>query len=189
MDSYQITFGGSVNGISSSGFQPIIIPASGQGVQLAIQSIGGISVTANPNGALANPDIILPAQQANPMNVVVNCTNLALNTSITVTVHPATGADIVATGINNGGTLASSTATIPISMPRGGGIIYAKCVSGVLGVSSTTDKNDSVKYIAETGWTAYGERFCQMEIIAGVGRSQQVAYITESGRRHTLPMQ
>lgn len=187
-DALQHSFGGTITGPFTQGFQPIILPASGQGVQLAIQSIGGVSVAGSPNGVLANPDVILPAQQTNPMNVVVNCTNLPLNTTITVTVHPANGADIVATGTNSSGTETASTATIPVTMPRGGGIIFAKCVSGVAG-SASVSGDDYGKNIAQTGWTAHGERFAQMEITAGIGSSQQVAYITESGKRYTLPVQ
>ncbi len=187
-DSPGLEFGGTVTGAFTQGFQPIIIPASGQGVQLGIQSIGGVSVAGSPNGVLANPDVILPAQQTNPMNVVVNCSNLPMNTTITVTVRPANGADIVVTGTNSSGTPTASTATIPVTMPRGGGIIFAKCVSGVAG-SASVSGDDYGKNIAQTGWTAHGERFAQMEITAGIGSSQQVAYITESGKRYTLPAQ
>lgn len=187
-DALEILYAGSVNGSLTQGFQPIIIPASGQGVQLAIQSIGGVSVAGSPNGVLANPDVILPAQQTNPMNVVVNCSNLPMNTTITITVRPANGADIVATGTNNSGTPTASTATIPVTMPRGGGIIFAKCVSGVAG-SASVSGDDYGKNIAQTGWTAHGERFAQMEITAGIGSSQQVAYITESGKRYALSAQ
>ncbi len=187
IDALQNNFSGSITGQYTQGFQPIIIPASGQDVQLGIQSIGGVSVAASPSGVLANPDVILPAQQTNPMNVVVNCSNLPMNTTITVTVRPANGADIVATGTNGSGTQTASTATIPVTMPRGGGIVYAKCVSGVAGTASTAG-GDSVKNISETGWTAHGERFAQVEITAGIGSSQHVAYITESGKRYTLPV-
>lgn len=187
IDAFTNQFGGTIQGSFTQGFQPIIIPASGQGVQLAIQSIGGVSVAGSPNGVLANPDVILPAQQTNPMNVVVNCSNLPMNTTITITVRPANGADIVATGTNSSGTQTASTATIPVTMPRGGGIIFAKCVSGVAG-SASLSGDDYGKNIAQTGWTAHGERFVQMEITAGIGSSQQVAYITESGKRYTLPV-
>jgi len=42
-----------------------------------------------------------------------------------VSVKPANGAAVSATGYNTTGTQASSTATISIVMPRGGGLIYA----------------------------------------------------------------
>jgi hypothetical protein len=155
-------------------------------VQLAVQSIGGISIGGSPGGVLANPDLIIPAQQNNPLSVVVGCTNLPLNTAIAIIVHPATGADVTATGTNSTGTQVSSTATIPINMPRGGGIIYARCVSGLAGVSAT-GKGSDVKNFAQTGLTTDGETFTKMEIIAGVGSSPKVAYLTESGKRYVMP--
>lgn len=185
-DALQQSYGGTYRGSLSQGFQPIILPAAGQGTQLAIQSIGGFAVADNPNGVLANPDVVIPPQQQNPMNVVVGCSNLPLNTLITVVVRPAHGEEIVATGRNTNGSVAASTVSIPVAMPRGGGIIYAKCVSGVNGVSSTGDGSE-VKNIAQTGWTADGETFAQMEIIAGLDGSQQVAYLTASGKRYALP--
>ena len=141
-----------MSGLVTQGFQPIIIPAAGQGTQLSIQSIGGIAINGTPSGGLANPDVIIPPQQQNPMNVVVGCSNLPLNTLITVVVRPANREEIVATGRNTNGSVASSTVSIPVTMPRGGGIVYAKCVSGVNGVSAT-GSDSKVKNIAQTGWT------------------------------------
>ena len=92
-----------------------------------------MAVPASPSGVLANPDVIIPAQQANPIPVVVRCTNLPLNTEISVVVHPANGPDVQAVGLNDAGTAASSTATVSLNMPRGGGIIYAKAVTGIAG--------------------------------------------------------
>jgi len=141
----------------------------------------------SPSGVLANPDVIIPAQQSNPIPIVVNCANIPLNTEISVVVHPANGPDVQAVAMNNVGNLASSTATVSLNMPRGGGIIYAKCVSGVTGLGAdTSSKELRIKSLAETGWTADGERFSKMEIAATLGGSQQVTYITESGKRYPL---
>ena len=120
------TLSGSVSGQVSRGFQPIILPAAGQVAQLFIASVAGISVSATPGGQLLWPDAILSGQQANPIPIVVNCSNLPLNTQITVTVTPANGSSVSAVGYNNTGTLASSTATVSLNIPRGGGgYIYA----------------------------------------------------------------
>jgi len=91
LDIYANNFGGTISGSLSQGFQPIIIPAAGQGVQLSIASVAGAAVPANPGGVIVNPDVIISAQQANPIPVVVNCSNIPLNTEITVKVHPANG--------------------------------------------------------------------------------------------------
>ena len=124
-DTLENDFGGSISGVFTTGFQPIIFQAVGQGAQLAVTSVGGVPVSASPTGVLSTPDAVLSAQQNNPIPVVVSCSNLPLNTQITVSVKPANGAAVSATGYNNTGTLSSSTATISIVMPRGGGLIYA----------------------------------------------------------------
>ncbi|MBI5383636.1 MAG: hypothetical protein HZA90_03005 [Verrucomicrobia bacterium] len=129
-DALENKFGGWINGPITIGFQPIIIPTVGQGAQLTIRSIGGVPVSASPTGVLSMPDAVLSAQQDNPIPVIVDCANIPLNTQITVSVKPANGAAVSAVGYNNAGTLASSTATISINMPRGGGIIYATAATG-----------------------------------------------------------
>lgn len=125
LDVLENGFGGTIRGVFTQGFQPIIIPSTGQGTQLSIASVAGAPVAASPNGLLATPDSIIAAQSSNPVAIVVRCTNLPLNTPVTVTVKPANGAAISAVGYNTSGTLASSTATVQLNMPRGGGLIYA----------------------------------------------------------------
>ena len=124
-DTYQNNFAGSVSGIFTSGSQFIIIPTPGQLPQLTVTSVGGVAVSASPTGILTTPDAVLSAQQNNPITIVVSCANLPLNTQITVSVVPANGLAVSATGYNTTGTLASSTANISIVIPRGGGLIYA----------------------------------------------------------------
>ena len=69
-------------------------------------------VSASPTGILTTPDAVLSALQSNPISIVVQCANIPLNTQITVTVTPVNGPPVTATGYNNTGTLASSTATV-----------------------------------------------------------------------------
>ena len=124
-DIFENNFGGTISGVFSQGFQPIILPSTGTGTQLAVASIAGVPVAASPAGVQATPDAIIAGQQSNPVVILVRCTNLPLNTPVTVTVKPANGATISAVGYNTAGTLASSTATVSLNMPRGGGLIYA----------------------------------------------------------------
>ena len=124
-DTYENDFGGSISGVFTQGSQFIIIPTSGQLPQLTVTSVGGVAVSASPTGILSTPDAVLSAQQNNPIPVVVSCANLPLNTQITVSITPANGSPVSATGLNSTGTLSSSTATISIVIPRGGGLIYA----------------------------------------------------------------
>jgi hypothetical protein len=118
-------FGGTVGNQFTQGFQPILVPSGAQGGQLNVLSVGGVALPTNPSGSPANPAAVISAQQSNPVAIVVGCSNIPLNTLITVTVRPLTGPSLSATGLNSSGTLSSSTAIVVINMPRGGGIIYA----------------------------------------------------------------
>ncbi|MFZ4766427.1 MAG: hypothetical protein ACOYMN_15860 [Roseimicrobium sp.] len=189
IDSYDNLYAGAITGTYTQGFQPIIIPAAGQAIQLAIASISGTAISANPSGVLANPDVIISGQQTNPIPVVVNCSNIPLGTQITLKVHPANGPDVTAVGTNNTGTQAASTATISVNMPRGGGIIYASAVTGLTGTSSSGSGLDpKVRSIAKTGLTADGETFVAMEVTASMGGKQRITYLTESGKRFPAPV-
>ena len=124
-DAYENNFSGGIAGVFTQGAQFIIIPTLGQGAQLTVASVAGVPAPASPTGVLATPDTVLSAQQNNPIPIVVSCANLPLNTPITVSVKPMNGSPVSVVGYNTTGTQASSTATISINMPRGGGLIYA----------------------------------------------------------------
>jgi hypothetical protein len=124
-DTYENDFSGGINGVFIQGSQFVIIPSAGQLPQLTVTSVGGVPVAASPTGVLSTPDAVLSAQQANPIPFVVTCANLPLNTPITVTVKPANGSAVSGVGYNSTGMLASSTATVMLNIPRGGGLIYA----------------------------------------------------------------
>ena len=124
-DTYDNEFSGNTVGQFSAGIQPIIVPSTGQLPQISISDIGGVPVSPSPTGVLATPDAVISSQQNNPVAVVVNCVNLPLHTLITVSVKPMTGAAVSATGYNDTGTQSSSSTTLSISIPRGGGLIYA----------------------------------------------------------------
>jgi hypothetical protein len=187
-DSLDNTFTGYTSGTTNRGYQPIIIPPPNQAVGLAIQSVGGVAVVANPTGASLTPDVIVPGQQANPVSIVVHCVNIPLNTDIIVDVKPANGSTVRVVGANNTGTQASSTATVSVTMPRGAGTIQAKAVSGIAGsLGASLNNGEKFRHYAQTGLTADGELFAKMEITATLGQGQEIAYITESGKRFVMP--
>ena len=130
IDAYENTYAGGLHGVVSQGFQPIILPGTVQSAQLIISSMAGVVVSASPTGVLSIPDAVLSAQQGNPIPVVVRCLNLPLNSQITVSVKPANASAVSTTGYNSAGTLASSTATVLINIPRGGGLIFAIAATG-----------------------------------------------------------
>jgi hypothetical protein len=125
LDGLNIFFNGPTTGVRTSGMQPVIVPQTNQIASIVIQSIAGVAVSASPTGVLTTPGAVIPGQQASPVPVVVHCSNLPMSTPITVTVVPASGAALSAVGYNSTGTQASSSATILLSIPRGGGRLYA----------------------------------------------------------------
>jgi len=125
IDALSDSFSGPTGGVITRGFQPIIIPQTNQIASVEIESIAGATVSASPTGVLTTPDAIISAQQSNPIPIVVRCSNLPLNSPITVSVIPANGPPVSAVGSNNAGTQTSSTAKIFLNIPRGGGLIYA----------------------------------------------------------------
>ena len=129
-DTYENDLSGGVTSPFSQGSQFVIIPTAGQGAQLSVVSVAGVSVSASPTGLLATPDAVVSAQQGNPIAIVVQCTNIPLNTPITVSVTPMNGSPVSGTGYNTTGTQASSTATVTLTLPRGGGLIYAAAATG-----------------------------------------------------------
>jgi hypothetical protein len=180
-------FAGNISSATyTQGYQPIILPA-GQQPQLSIISVAGLSAPNNPTGSAATPDVSIAGQVANPMPVVVQCSNLALNTTITLRISPQTAPEIYATAVNSSGTQASSTATFYVNMPHGGGLMYAQCVAGITnGSHSSNGIGSKYQSLAQTGWSATGEQFVAMELTAEFGKAQKVVYITESGKRFPM---
>jgi len=182
-DVLENNFSGTISGEFSQGFQPVIIPASGQ-FQLAIKSIAGTPITKT-SGVLASPDVIISSQQENPVSIELQCLNLPLNTAITVNAKPVNGDQLSAVGYNNTGTKESSTATVLMNLPRGGGIIYATATTSTSGQGSIGIGDDSSSY-AQTGLTIYGERFAKVEVTDILGGRQSITYITDSGTRYPM---
>ena len=185
LDCLENVFSGYPGEIWTQGYQPIIIPPPNQAVGLTIQTVAGVAVAALPTGQLASPDVIVPAAQQNPVSIVVGCANIPLGTEIIVDVKPANGPTVRSVGLNNTGTQANSTATVQVTMPRGGGTIQAKAVSGIQ-LATNDDPNAEHHSIAKTGWTADGERFKTVEVTAGLGTASQLVYLTESGKRYSV---
>lgn len=186
-DSFVNVFAGTANGVVTRGFQSVIIPPANQAVSLAIQSVAGFAVAISPTGSPIAPDVSVPGNQQNPVAIVVRCGNIQLNTEIIVEIKPANGPTVRAVGMNNQGTKASSTATVTVNMPRGGGTIQAKAVSGIAGsLGASLNNGEKFRQYAQTGLTTDAELFAKMEITATLGHGQEIAYITQSGKRFVL---
>ena len=212
IDVLNYNFGGGIAGQFTRGFQPIILPVPGEGLQISIASVGGISIPANPTGSLGSPDVILSAQQAPSIPVVVQCTGVPLNTTITVTANSAYGVSVSGSGLNSVGTVASSAATIYVPLPRGSGILAASATVPVTGNGvgpgmiriprqgnadgaspekagqpTRASKHLSELPYSDTGLTTDGERIAAVEAQATVGGPTRTVYVTESGKRIPAP--
>jgi hypothetical protein len=135
---------------------------------IRIVSVAGIAPPNQPNGSLqGGPDIILPANQANPVNVSLAASNIPLGTTLQVTLTPENGPRVVTQSTALTGTLSSSTATASITLPDGISVIQA---------SGTID-------VAALAMVIDGERIKTIEVATVFGGKQTVTYITASNRR------
>ena len=135
---------------------------------IRIVSVAGVSSPNNPTGSLqSGPDVILPANQANPVNVALAASNIPLGTTLQITLTPENGARTATQSTALTGTLASSTATASVTIPDGISVIQA---------SGTID-------VAALGMVINGEPIKKIEVNAVFGGNQTITYITASNKR------
>lgn len=134
-----------------------------------IVSVAGIAPPNRPAGSLqGHPDIVLPANQSNPVTVALAASNIPPGTTLQVTLTPENGARIVTQSTALAGTLASTTASASVSLPDGISVVQAAGTIDVAGTQLTASNGEKVKRI---------------EVTATYGGRPTVTYITESGRR------
>lgn len=153
-------------------------------LSLGIIRINGIEVAPNPHGSPVAPAAVLPAAVSDSVPVTVQCRNVPLGTLIEVQARTTTGGGVVsATGRNDAGTFASSTAVVDIRLPRGSGIIWARATIPVAtGGAALQDLP-----LSQTGWTTDGERIRAVEVEAVAGGGTRRVLVTESGKRLPAP--
>ncbi|MDQ6975937.1 MAG: hypothetical protein Q9M22_05140 [Mariprofundaceae bacterium] len=82
-----------------------------------VVSIDGYTMPANPHASFAPADININKVGASVVNLEAH--GVPLGTIIKVSLHPESGAAIVANSTALSGTLAASTATASINIPHG----------------------------------------------------------------------
>ena len=108
-----LTFTGTSNPVAIlSTINPQII-ADSTTPSLAITSIGGFAVPSYSGSVPGRVDLLLPTTLADPINLVVQASNIPVGTQVRMNISGSTGATY--TPGNLSGTLASSTATLGIS--------------------------------------------------------------------------
>jgi hypothetical protein len=142
--------------------------------QLRIASVGGVNAPAAPIGSLQGaPDVVVPTIIANPVDVVIQGSNIPTGTVVNLTLTPATGSRVTAQSGPLSGSITSSTATASISLPGGLSVISATAV-----VDLSVAKDYPPMFIN-------GEQVDRIEVAATYGGESQVTYLTHSGRRIT----
>jgi hypothetical protein len=138
---------------------------------LQIVSIGGVAAPANPVGSFqGSPDVVLPADQPNPVAVVVNATNVPNGTTVNLTATPASGPANTASSTLSG-TTAASSGTVNISLATGLSVLTA---TTLIDLAQTSDLRP---------FFINGEKVDKIEVAAQYGGGSEMTYITESGRR------
>ena len=172
---------GTITGAQTFSRSPgILILPAGTLPELTITSVAGVTVPASPQGNLTSPDITIPPATINPVTILVNATQLDLDTAVTVEARPEAGP--VVSGVAPAvGTVDASTATVSLDLPAGAGLLQAIAVNGVAKkqVTAATSYRD-------TGLAPNGERFEKVEVVSVLGGAAQYAYITTSGARYLL---
>lgn len=148
--------------------------ALSNGPTLRIASVGGVTAPANPLGLInAPPDVVVPTSVPNPVQVVVNGTNLPSGTTIQVRLTPEIGDSTTVAGTLTGST-ASSTSTVSLALPTGGiSVIRATVTLDVLVALGRPIFVD-------------GEKVSTVEVASTFGGASEVVYVTSSGRRVTV---
>jgi hypothetical protein len=160
----------STSSITQSEPNPVTIANS---PTLRIASVGGVAAPANPLGSSnAPPDVVVPTSVANPVQVVVNATNLPSGTAIQVKLTPETGDPTTVAGTLTGNA-SSSTATVSMALPTGGVSVIRATVT--LDVLVALGKPTFID----------GEKVTTVEVASTFGGASEVVYVTASGRRVT----
>lgn len=157
----------SVEIVTGGTFNLLVIPT------LAITSIGGVAVPANPTGA---GDVTLPGESANPAEVGVSASGVPVGTLVKLTLFQPYGVNLTANTAALAGTLQSSTATGTINIPQGASVLMA-----------STTYTLSLAMGQALSMYAQGERVEKVELAATLGGASKVTLITVSGKQFEVP--
>jgi hypothetical protein len=139
---------------------------------IRIIRVAGVDAPASPTG---NADIVLPANTPNPVQVVIQTSNVPLGTTVEVINTPPRGqpSSSVSTGL--AGTVAQATATANINLIDGPSVLLAALSFSVSGPQAQ----------ALSHYTG-GEPVTRVELASSLDGGARTVLVTESGRRVTL---
>jgi hypothetical protein len=120
---------------------------------------------------LSRPDIVLPLTTSNPVQVDLTGSQIPLGTTVQVTVRAQNGTATSTTSAGLTGTLASSTASVSVTIPTD--------QPSVISAVATFDR---VAWGGGGPVYAEGEPIERVRVSATLGGPVRVTYITASGR-------
>lgn len=136
---------------------------------LRITSVAGQAVPDNPTG---NADVLLPSDTPNPVELVLETTNVPVGNTLTVIVTPPRGAPVSTVSTALQGTEASATATASVDLAAGGSVLLATLSFAV---------DDPQQQIALSRFTD-GEPVVFVEVAVGLGGRARTLLHTRSGK-------
>lgn len=141
--------------------------------RLRIASVAGIAAPAEPTGGA---DIVLPEDALDPLEVIVETTNVPLGNTVSIIVTPPTGnpSTVVSGAIQ--GSEASGSARANVSFGDGLSVLLATLSYSVSGKQA----------LALSRYTE-GEPVASVSLEAGLNGQASTVLVTESGRRVALP--
>ena len=141
---------------------------------LAIDSIGGLTVPAQPSG---DGDVSLPANFTNPVTVSFVTTGVTVGSSIKLTVMPVRGTAFSVTSTPTTGTTASAYTSVSVSLPPGQNVLQASVTYTVV-----ASVGDAMSVYAQ------GERVEKVQLASVMGaNASTVTLITISGKEYVVP--
>jgi len=141
---------------------------------LAIDSIGGLTVPAQPSG---EGDVSLPANFTNPVTVSFVTTGVTVGSSIKLTVMPVRGTAFSVTSTPTTGTTASAYTSVSVSLPPGQNVLQASVTYTVV-----ASVGDAMSVYAQ------GERVEKVQLASVMGaNASTVTLITISGKEYVVP--
>jgi hypothetical protein len=135
---------------------------------LAITSVGGFAVPANPTGS---GDITLPINQPNPVTVTMATSGVPVGSVITLTVTPAGAAHATVDSPPTTGTTASATASVDATIPTGSTVLVA-----------STSFTVTASLGNELSRFAQGEQVEKVTLATTLGGRSKMLLTTISGR-------
>lgn len=140
---------------------------------LAITTIGGVPVPANPSGS---GDVTAPLALGNPLPVVVTASAIPVGTVVKLTLNNNSGSVTTVNTTALAGTLQASTATGSINIPTGSSVLMASTT-----YTLTVAMGEALKVYAS------GERVEKVSLAAVLGGEMRVTLITASGKEYPVP--